>query len=328
MGDEDTIQIKSLKKIHTCSRDYKLGSLVTSEWVGAKLKERIAHGIATGQLLSIVGRDANNQVYPLAWAVVDVETIDNWTWFVNLLKNHLNLSNGEEVAIISDQHMTKDQQHEVGLFRAGFDRNAVENGISECWNSMIKDARAKRIIGMLEDIRIKVLTRLVHQRTVSEMWNHEVCPTIRLKIQTNEILQRKWIVWASGIQQFEVRTTVSGIPCPHAIETQYHVGNDVASLVSKNLKKSKFIATSEPLPPIQKRMHDRPSVKRKRSTNLNEATGLVRSTRSGKCNNCYQYGHDRVSCTNPPLPLSEPVVNKKVRPRVINQTRCNILNWA
>lgn len=30
-----------------------------------------------GQLLAAVGRDANNQMYHVAWAVVDVENIDN-----------------------------------------------------------------------------------------------------------------------------------------------------------------------------------------------------------------------------------------------------------
>ncbi|XP_071741910.1 uncharacterized protein [Rutidosis leptorrhynchoides] len=195
IGDEGTIQIKSLKEIHTYTRDYNLGSLVTSEWNGDKLKDRIREnpkiklrqmhdiimnkyslrvtknqcrrakskvvyfdvqsrsthytriwdygaaiektnpgstvkidvptmpngqtvfqrkvigldgcflkGVATGQLLSAVGRDANNQVYPIAWTVVDIETTDNWTWFVNMLSEDLRLNNGEEVAVISDEH--------------------------------------------------------------------------------------------------------------------------------------------------------------------------------------------------------------------------------
>ena len=36
--------------------------------------------------------------------MVDVETTDNRTWFVNLLKMDLVLGNGEEVAILFDQH--------------------------------------------------------------------------------------------------------------------------------------------------------------------------------------------------------------------------------
>ena len=32
-----------------------------------------------GQLLVAVGRDGNNQMFPIAWAVVEVEKTDTWT---------------------------------------------------------------------------------------------------------------------------------------------------------------------------------------------------------------------------------------------------------
>jgi hypothetical protein len=41
-----------------------------------------------GQLLTAVGKDGNNGVYPIAFAVVEAETKDSWTWFMtNLLKD-------------------------------------------------------------------------------------------------------------------------------------------------------------------------------------------------------------------------------------------------
>lgn len=61
-------------------------------------------GTAQGELLSAVGRDANNQVFPIAWALVDVETTQNWLWFCRLIQNDLGLGNGDGIAIISDQH--------------------------------------------------------------------------------------------------------------------------------------------------------------------------------------------------------------------------------
>ncbi|XP_010550289.1 PREDICTED: uncharacterized protein LOC104821184 [Tarenaya hassleriana] len=39
-----------------------------------------------GELLSAVGRDANDGIYPIAWAVVRIEDTDNWTWFVRKLR--------------------------------------------------------------------------------------------------------------------------------------------------------------------------------------------------------------------------------------------------
>ena len=38
-----------------------------------------------GQLLSIVGKDGNNQMFPIAYAVVEYENYLSWKWFVDLL---------------------------------------------------------------------------------------------------------------------------------------------------------------------------------------------------------------------------------------------------
>jgi hypothetical protein len=38
-----------------------------------------------GQLMAAVGRDANNNMYPIAMAVVEAETKDSWTWFLEAL---------------------------------------------------------------------------------------------------------------------------------------------------------------------------------------------------------------------------------------------------
>ena len=60
--------------------------------------------ICKGELLTAMGRDANNQMYLIAWAVVDVENKNNWCWFLSLLADDLNLHNGEGLTVISDSH--------------------------------------------------------------------------------------------------------------------------------------------------------------------------------------------------------------------------------
>jgi hypothetical protein len=53
--------------------------------------------------LCAVGGDANNQMYPIAWAAVATETYESWYWFLGLLHKDLNISNGGEAwVIISD----------------------------------------------------------------------------------------------------------------------------------------------------------------------------------------------------------------------------------
>ena len=37
------------------------------------------------QLVTAIARDPNEEYFPLAYAVVEAETKDSWTWFINLL---------------------------------------------------------------------------------------------------------------------------------------------------------------------------------------------------------------------------------------------------
>ena len=39
----------------------------------------------SGQLLIVVGRDPNDQYFPLAFAIVETETKKSWRWFLTLL---------------------------------------------------------------------------------------------------------------------------------------------------------------------------------------------------------------------------------------------------
>lgn len=56
-----------------------------------------------GQLLAAVGRDADNRIVPIAWAVVEIENDVNWDWFVNHLKRDLGLGEGRDYTFISDK---------------------------------------------------------------------------------------------------------------------------------------------------------------------------------------------------------------------------------
>ncbi|GJU08132.1 zinc finger, PMZ-type containing protein [Tanacetum coccineum] len=60
--------------------------------------------ICKGELLTAMGRDANNQMFPIAWVVVRVENNQNWCWFLSLLRDDLNLGDGGGISMISDGH--------------------------------------------------------------------------------------------------------------------------------------------------------------------------------------------------------------------------------
>lgn len=56
-----------------------------------------------GEILSAVGRDAENRIYPIAWAVVRGENKDSWEWFMKKLTIDLGLGVGDGVTFISDK---------------------------------------------------------------------------------------------------------------------------------------------------------------------------------------------------------------------------------
>ncbi|CAN1756291.1 hypothetical protein LINPERHAP1_LOCUS6085 [Linum perenne] len=60
-------------------------------------------GELPGMLLSAVGKDGDNGMFPLAWAVIEGETTSSWMWFVELVQGQLRLDQGNGWTVISDQ---------------------------------------------------------------------------------------------------------------------------------------------------------------------------------------------------------------------------------
>ncbi|CAN1148195.1 hypothetical protein LINPERHAP2_LOCUS16322 [Linum perenne] len=60
-------------------------------------------GLWKGEVLSSIGRDANDQMYPIAWCIVEVESWDSWDWFLELLHLDLDIGEGGGWCFASDQ---------------------------------------------------------------------------------------------------------------------------------------------------------------------------------------------------------------------------------
>ena len=59
-------------------------------------------GVCRGQILAAVAKDGNGQMYPVAWAVVQVEYKDTWGWFLRVLREDLEMGNGEGFVLMTD----------------------------------------------------------------------------------------------------------------------------------------------------------------------------------------------------------------------------------
>ena len=64
-----------------------------------------------GCILSAIGRDGNNQMYPIAWAVCLSENEKNWKWFLGKLLTDLGIQDGFGWTFISDQQKVKSKHY-------------------------------------------------------------------------------------------------------------------------------------------------------------------------------------------------------------------------
>ena len=91
------------QRLYVCFEACKKGFLAVCRQV-IGLDGCFFKGACNGELLCALGRDPNNQMYPIAWAIVEKETSESWYWFIGLLQKDLNIAaNGEDWVVISDQ---------------------------------------------------------------------------------------------------------------------------------------------------------------------------------------------------------------------------------
>ncbi|XP_062011844.1 uncharacterized protein LOC133728443 [Rosa rugosa] len=101
-------EITRFKRIYICFEALKQGWRAGCRPIigldGCHLK-----GAYKGQLLSAVGIDGNNAMYPIAYAIVEQETRDSWTWFLTFLREDLHMYSSMHYSFISDKQKGLEQ---------------------------------------------------------------------------------------------------------------------------------------------------------------------------------------------------------------------------
>nr|GEU34513.1 hypothetical protein [Tanacetum cinerariifolium] len=120
-----------------------------------------------GEILTVIGRDVNNHIYPVAWAVVNVENKDNWTWFLEFLEQNLGSTKGNRLTLMSDQH--KGLMEAIKEVMPNAEHRQCARHIYE--NFKKQYPRHKPLLTMLEAIRVIVLERMNKIREISRKWN-------------------------------------------------------------------------------------------------------------------------------------------------------------
>ena len=66
--------------LYACKRGFLAGCRPLIGIDGCHLK-----GTTRGQLLVAIGKDGNDNIFPIAYAIVEIENKSSWTWFLQCL---------------------------------------------------------------------------------------------------------------------------------------------------------------------------------------------------------------------------------------------------
>ncbi|XP_021716535.1 uncharacterized protein LOC110684387 [Chenopodium quinoa] len=71
-----------------------------------------------GILLTAVGKDGNNNIFPVAWAVVETENAETWKWFLELLVQDIATVADSITRVHENENLTYMSDRQKGLLDA------------------------------------------------------------------------------------------------------------------------------------------------------------------------------------------------------------------
>ncbi|RYR25365.1 hypothetical protein Ahy_B02g059067 [Arachis hypogaea] len=202
--------------------------------------------------------------------------------------------------------------------------DTLVNNMSESFNVAIVDAREKPIVIMLEEIRVKLMTRWAENRDLAQKYSETILSRIRIKLERRSRSAGEWRPYWSAAQKYEVvngldkfavdlgsykcscrRWQLSGIPCVHAISCIKFKGLGLEPYVADCYKREAYLrcyeAVIHPLngpdlweitphpdvmPPLYRRPSHRPVKKRKPSVGDEEQSSHTHMSRKGEKQRC------------------------------------------
>ena len=89
------------QRLYVCLDACKKGFVAYRPFIGVDACHLKGH--YGGQLMTTMAINLNNQLFSLAFAIVEVEMKDSWTWFILKLISDINASSKRRLTFISDQ---------------------------------------------------------------------------------------------------------------------------------------------------------------------------------------------------------------------------------
>ncbi|GJR30840.1 mutator type transposase [Tanacetum coccineum] len=164
-----------------------------------------------GQILTAVGVDANNRIYPVAYVIVEAESKASWCWFLNLLREDLGIEANFNYTFISDRQKLNNRVEPI--FRAKCD--LLLNNICEVFNRQFVDGKDQPIITCLEYIKEYLMKRIV---VVQKVIPKIVGPLTPSMTKLFDAIKKRLL----GTLKWEL----TGIPCKHAVAAIYNMSKN------------------------------------------------------------------------------------------------------
>nr|GEV08016.1 60S ribosomal protein L34 [Tanacetum cinerariifolium] len=235
-------------------------------------------GTCRGELLTAMGRDGNNQMFPIAWVVgAAASTVQHNFFLKMILIGNIDLEAKQWLVDRNPNRWCR------AFFKIDRGCAAYENGISESYHNSIRIAR------------------------------DSITPSIRKEIKHLKHSQRYWIVYPCGNNVFKVRKgddsygvnienrtcackwwDLSGVPCMHSVAAFSFLKNDPI--------------LEPPLPQVLRKMPGR--TRKLRIKHVTKRVNVI--TKSGRmmtCHNCWEKGHNKKGCKKEKQP--KPTVEKR-----------------
>nr|GEV32106.1 hypothetical protein [Tanacetum cinerariifolium] len=248
-----------------------------------------------GQILTSVGVDGNNGIYPVAYDIVEAESKASWCWFLSLLGEDLGLIQAIESVFSSAKHRycvrhiheNMKSQFKGGVYKemlwnvakATFVGRAkcdlLLNNICEVFNRQLLDGRDQPIITCLEICqRVQKATKKWELTGIS--YKHVVAAIYKMSEYSVRVaIPEQWVHAAYRLETWAQVYSFKVNPCN---------GRELWPVVE---------ATTVIVPPLYKPQVGRPPKKRKKSHDgiANESCLSDKLYRKGKTVRCGKYGN-------------------------------------
>ncbi|XP_030923003.1 uncharacterized protein LOC115949877 [Quercus lobata] len=209
-----------------------------------------------GQILSAITRDANDNIFPVAFAVVKQENKDSWVWFLQQYSDDIRNPEQLNLIFITDRQkrcvgattireferrMQEMKDLDVKTWEYLVDINPAQwskshfssrvlcdylaNNLSESFNAMILEARDKPILAMLEWIRVRLMTKQYKKMKGIAKYIGKCYSSRQLHDEVDNDRERHVVDLAKKARSYRI-WDLTGLPCKHGI-----------SAIVKNLEK-------------------------------------------------------------------------------------------